>query len=725
VTTGRLRAVLPWLAEAAALLLTLFMVVAGWRRDFHVPLAFSYDALEYLMQVKGTIENGWWWVHPRLSAPGTFAQILYPSNTNVDQAIVWLVHLFTRDPAFVINVSWMIMVVSSGLIASGCLTLLGLSKRIAIPVGMLYALSPYALSRHIDHFSLAIYLVPIPCTVALLVGAGRMRTVGRWPGIALAAGCVFVGLNYTYYAFFACFLILVASLVALVGERSVREFAHGLVFVGVICAATAINLAPSAYAWSRDGKPAIVPEKRAAESEQYGLKIRQLVSPVLDHAFPPFRQWTALEEGAKYPLENENRNARLGLVATVGFLAILVGPLVPRIASAASDGLLFISAARLTLAAVLLATVGGFGSLFNLLVTPEIRAYNRITPFIAFFSLLAVAVFVERFARARANTPARRPLAWTALAAALLLGVYDQAQAANSLNAEHDAIRQEWAALGRFVGALEDRLPAGAMVFELPVVTYQNETGRERMLPNDQLKPYVVSRHLHWSYPALSNPIVRWQLQVSRLPAPVLATALARQGFAAILIDRNGYANGGQSLVSELGVTASPAAVLVESERYIAIDLSHVPKADASVDRLPRLGGTPVAATSGVWPCSGTTASTVEWIGGSSQPFTQQPVNVPSSGEFLVSGWAVDERSHSVAADVDIVVGEAVFPAFYGIERPDVEKYFGIAAYRPSGFVVRVSTPAGGSAPRTLSIRILAGERSCYYQGSTIPVVTR
>src|SRR6266481_671749 len=117
------------LAEAAVTLAVLFVLLTGWRRDFRVPLSFSYDALEYLMQVKGTIENGWWWVHPRLSAPGAFAQILYPSNTNVDQAIVWIVHLFTRDPAFVINASWMIMVVSSGLIDSGCLALLGVDRK--------------------------------------------------------------------------------------------------------------------------------------------------------------------------------------------------------------------------------------------------------------------------------------------------------------------------------------------------------------------------------------------------------------------------------------------------------------------------------------------------------------------------------------------------------------------------------------------------------------------
>jgi hypothetical protein len=100
-------------------------------------------------------------------------------------------------------------------------------------------------------------------------------------------------------------------------------------------------------------------------------------------------------------------------------------------------------------------------------------------------------------------------------------------------------------------------------------------------------------------------------------------------------------------------------------------------------------------------------------------------VNVPSSGEFLVSGWAVDERAHGVAADIDIVVGEAVFPAFYGVERPDVEKYFGIAAYRPSGFVVRLSGADVGGNPRVLSVRVLAHDRSCYYQGTPIPVAAR
>src|SRR5438093_11750521 len=137
------------------------------------------------MQVKGTIDNGWWWVHPRLSAPGVFAQVQYPSNTTVDQAIVWIVHLFTRDVGLCINVSWMIMVVLSALVASRCLALLGVPRRVAIATGPLFALSPYALFRNIDHFSLATYLVPIPCAVALLIASRRFVLLHKRSKVAL------------------------------------------------------------------------------------------------------------------------------------------------------------------------------------------------------------------------------------------------------------------------------------------------------------------------------------------------------------------------------------------------------------------------------------------------------------------------------------------------------------------------------------------------------------
>jgi phosphoglycerol transferase len=540
------------LAEAALAFATLWVFLEGWRRDFRVPVYFSHDALEYLMQVKGTIENGWWWIHPRLSAPGTFVQVLYPSNPSIDQAIVWLVQIGSDAAGLVINLSWMIMVALSATIAGHCLRLLGISLPISVAAGLLFALSPYALYRNIDHFSLAIYLVPVPCTIALLLSSGRFGDITRGERGLLMGGCALVGFNYPYYAFFGCFIILAAALIGVSINGWRQGLRHGLACIGIICVATALNLAPSLFARAQYGKPASIVQKVPAESEQYGLKVRQLISPVLHSSFQPFSRWIALEEEARFPLETENTGSRLGVLAAIGFLMLLGALLVPDLAGMASDRVLFLTTGRLTLALLLLATVGGFGSLFSLLVSPDIRAYNRVTPFISFFALLALALASDKWLRYFTHRRARQ-VAAAALTAVLIAGLVDLRGAAFPLNRDYYWWRLEWVGIQKLVDVLEQRLPDGAMVFQMPVLTYLAETGRERMRPHDHVKPYLASRHLHWSYPALSDDIVRWQQQVARLSPPDLVQALNLHGFRALLIDRNGYADRGAGLLSGLG----------------------------------------------------------------------------------------------------------------------------------------------------------------------------
>jgi phosphoglycerol transferase len=206
-----------------------------------------------------------------------------------------------------------------------------------------------------------------------------------------------------------------------------------------------ISLAPSYYSWSLHGRPVLLPVKHAAESEQYGLKIRQLVSPVLDSRLPPFRYWNELESNAQFPLEDENRNSRLGVVATAGFLLLLIGLLVAATSSLASEPMLFEYAGRLTLALLLLGTMGGFGSLFSLLVSPEIRAYNRITPFIMFFSLAALAMVADKRLVAAENRQRWAGSEWRvagAIALVAILGILDESDAAIPLNRHQDDARR-------------------------------------------------------------------------------------------------------------------------------------------------------------------------------------------------------------------------------------------------------------------------------------------
>src|SRR5579862_5185469 len=189
VTSG-LRGFVPFLGEAFLIGVILFVALQGWRRDFHIPIVFSSDSLVFLMQTKSTMDHGWWWSNPMLSAPSTFHALAFPANTNVDQFIVFVLSRFTNSVGLCINLAWMSMLILSGLTATWCLQKIGIAQNAALVAGILFAISPYALYRQIDHFNLVTYLVPFPTAAALLLITGHPPDRWYWKGsIGLLAGC--------------------------------------------------------------------------------------------------------------------------------------------------------------------------------------------------------------------------------------------------------------------------------------------------------------------------------------------------------------------------------------------------------------------------------------------------------------------------------------------------------------------------------------------------------
>jgi phosphoglycerol transferase len=701
------------LAQVILITISLYLLLGGWHRDIRVPLAFSSDTLWYLMQSKSTVDNGWWWVNPHLGAPFVFDQSGYPSNSNVDQAIVWAVSRFIRHPIATVNLAWAITVVLSGVAATWCMRKLGVSAINAVVAGTLFALNPYALYRNIDHFSLVIYLVPFACTAALWLASGRPVQAWPWKGPAVVlAGCALLGFNYVYYAFFGSFSIGVGAFVGYMAHRDRRILASGGICIAVIAGCTLVNLTPSFYSWSRLGWPMVLRDKTPAESEMFGLKIRQLISPVFPPRFPPFRKWVEQETAARFPNENENWTARLGVVGTLGFLGILALLFMPDAALPRAPTLLR-SASLLTLAALLLATVGGFGSLFSLLVSTDIRAYNRIFPFIAFFSLLAVALALDSLFKTRRGRT-------VASVAVLTIGVADQGQVAQVFSSRYGGIVAEISTLGAFVHRLERALPNGAMVFQLPFRTYLSESDFARMKPYDHFKPYLVSHTLRFSYPALSNEQVRWQEAAARLDPRGLTSRLAAQGFSAILVDRYGYEDDGAAVTAALLRIVGGDRVIAQTDRYIALDIrargagSEAPTIAPSTELVPM--------TLSMGPCKGQPLMTIDQIGATHAPFGAGSIPIPGSGAFKVSGWAVDHANRSTAGGVDVVVDRMLFPSTYGMNRDDVADYFQRPGYREAGFTANIRADTLAKGEHTLSLRVVSSDGKCYYQSRTIPL---
>jgi phosphoglycerol transferase len=709
-----LRTVALGVAQVVVTGASLYFYLGGGRRDWRVPLHFSLDSLIALMQSKSTFDNGWWWFNPMLGAPFGLDSVAFPMNGNVDQAIVWLTSWFVNDAVATTNIAWAVMVVLSGLSASWCMRRVGASSMSSMIAGTLFALSPYALYRHIGHIWMVTYLVPSACAAALLLWSGRFGERGLRKGrIGVLLGCALLGLNYIYYAFFGCFFILVASLARVATSRDWRVLRTGALCVGLIVGCTVLNLAPTLVTWNRHGKPIILHDKAPAESEMYGLKIRHLISPAYQHAFPPFGWWQRKEALAQFPLETENMGSRLGFVGTLGFLGLLCLLFVPQAVDRLAQRDTWLAASRLTLAAVLVATIGGFGSLFSLLITPEIRAWNRITPFIAFFSLTAVALALDALSR-------KRTLA-AALAALVMLtiGLADQRMATIPLNEEYAQVAPEMPLLRTVVGELERRLPEHTMVLQLPFRTYLYDYGVARMKPYEHVKVYLASHTLRWSYPALSNRQVRWQYTAARLEPGQLAFEAAADGFGAILVDRYGYSDSGAAVTAAITARLGGGHVLADEGRYVALDIRTL---RGSAVRSSILSSPPSPATTGMRMCPGEPLIGLDGIRESRQSPTGGILLISGSDALRVSGWAVDQQQGRPGWAVDVVLDGAPFPSLYGSDRADVAEHFKRPAYQASGFAAEIPMEALSKGQHTLTVRVVSADQQCFYEGARVRI---
>ena len=702
--------------QAALIAAVTLWALGAWNRDLEVPLAFVNDASYFVAQAKTTVENGWWWTSPRQAAPSVLHALMFPNAGSVDQAILWLISRVAASPTLSLNLAWIAMVALSGLTAAYGLGTLGFSRSASFVAGTLFAVVPCALYRQLDHFMLVVYLVPFPATAALHLASGRIPGDGTWKGfLPLLAGCALLGFNYPYYAFFGCFFVALGALMGFLSGRDRRVLGAGALCVATVVVCLALNLAPAVYAWSTEGKPLFASNKVPAEAEMYGLKIRQLISPVAEHRFPPFRAWTRREAAAGFPSETENMLSRLGLVPSVGFIALLATLLLTNGSTRQVRSHLR-PAAALTVSGVLLATIGGFGSVFNLFVTPDIRGYNRISVFIAYFSLVAVAVCLDAAWRRR------RGAGIVLSASVLVVGVWDQTQALAFSDHAKTENQREYRSLEAFVAQIEKTLPRGSMVLQLPFVIYLKEDMRARMHPYDPFKPYVVSHHVRWSYPALSNPQLQWQQAAARLAPLQLVPFVAARGFAAIVVDRFGYDDGGTEITNALG-SVPGTTKLAESERYTAYDIrsaAGVMTAEAALEYEAR---TREPATTGMTPCAGDPLIFIDSIGDTNG--ISGPVSVRRSRDLTVSGWAVVPQRKSAAADVDVVIDATPYRAIYGLERVDVARHYGAPGYRFSGFSALIPRAGLARGTHTLLVRAVPrGGGACYYQsgGTTISV---
>jgi phosphoglycerol transferase len=530
------------------------------------------DLFFYLPLYKTIAETGWYTENPNLGAPGVMKLYDFPINETGLMLGIKLLIAVAGDPFLAANLYFLITFITAAVAALFVLQAIGTDDQVAVAGSLLFAFLPYHFWRGPFHpFASTYYTIPLLTMIALrLCGgeplffrrevSGRLRWNWSWKfSLPVVVTCILASISGPYYAFFGTFLILTAGAIGVVRKQGADRVLNVLAAAGLISGLFAVQLIPNVLYGLREGANPTPLKRDVAYYYPYSLRIVNLLRPVpghrvrwLNHALPAEHTKSPRDLAWLYNETNEAEvSSSLGALGAIGFLALIL------IALAAPFGLLrekpiLGDLAQLNLAALLLGLNGGFGELVAVYATTMIRCYNRISIFIGFFSLTALALWLSRGQRLIHSTSVISP-AWArwgwlvALWSVTLVGLFDQVPP--MLIPDHARDKAAFQSDKEFVACIEKALPPGSMIFQLPQHTFPEFGRRFQMYDYSHFRGYLHSHQLRWSYGALRGREAQVQGLLALQSPPKLVDTLIAEGFAGVYINRNGYEAGGPELI--------------------------------------------------------------------------------------------------------------------------------------------------------------------------------
>ncbi len=568
-------------------LMILWFPMGVSQSNLKVPFVYNGgDNFAYCVFMKGVVDGDWFLHNDLLGAP--FGADLYdfPVNDNFSLAIVKLLSFFTKDYALIFNLFLLLNYPLTILITYLVFRHFKLSYPVTIIGSLFFTFLPYHYSRAVGHaFYSVYYAVPLVTMVLLWIASGTLKVQdlfsspglqqnkGKWL-ICLLTCFLLSSTGGFYYVFFGLFLLGIVALAVIIRERNWRAvLVPGAVGMVTLLMLT-INVLPNLLYFSKFGRTEAV-VRTPADAEYGGLKISSLLLPLQHHIISAF---SAIKVSSMAnPLTTENQDSTLGVLGSAGFL-FLLGYLLLRPRETTTKNLaypfpLLSHLSILNLAAVLLATIGGFGSLFALLVWSQIRGYNRICVYIAFFSFFALCLLFDYGAQQYRQHRWQRIAYPALLSVVLLLGMVDILGVFHLRNGGN--LEKEYANDRDFVKTIEAQLPPQAMIFQLPYAAFPESKGAHRMEDYDHVRGYFHSNRLRWSYGAMKGRTADlWQQSIASQPIPEMLEALVKAGFSGIYVDRFGYEDQGQKIEAELSQMLGSATLVSRNQRLSFFNLT-------------------------------------------------------------------------------------------------------------------------------------------------------
>jgi hypothetical protein len=547
------------------------LVLVGYGQiDLAQPATLSGDHLYYLTFAKSYIAGHGFRFNESLGYPGVQDGMYFPAFDMGHKYILWLGSRFISSPISLMHVFYLVAIPLIYVFCYWALRRLAISHWTAALAGIAFVVSPYLAVRAGGHDFLAMYYsVPLGAALALQLGSPQRDETWRqfftrpFTLVALAG----VGTAGVYYTFFSLMFVSFLAVGAAIAQRAWRPLAlaaGATVLIAAVFVLSSLGLGLVDFAAIRP------PVRLASEQVTYGLVIADAIRSLAN--VPIFKEGAdvygrmGLRTGENF---GEWPGFLLsGVILASPLLLLAAGPMRRLTGGQRRTDLIFLCAACLVFG-LLFAVRAGMGLLFNIYLTPLIRAQERILPFLSFFALVIICVLIDSSRASRAR--------WvqTTIPTVLLVGLL--ASAAPSVGALfkkqkiylHNEADQSYR---RSMAQLLQQKEAAQIdrVLQLPILPWP-EVPRQRMFdPYSHALGFVMDRpnsRTRWSYGShILQPAYRYLSWLTQAYGPDdLVPAARAAGFDAILIEKLAYDEADlQALERAIEAKLAPACKLFD-----------------------------------------------------------------------------------------------------------------------------------------------------------------
>jgi len=227
---------------------------------------------------------------------------------------------------------------------------------------------------------------------------------------------------------------------------------------------------------------------------------------------------------------------------------------------------------------LLFATTGGFGTTFAYFVSPQIRCYNRISPFILFICIFSLLYFIK-YQLQKIKNKILKLFIYLTIIILTIVTVQDQVPPLVRNKNSFTALYEEFINDQLFIKEIEKSLPQQANILQLPYKDFPETLPIHKLGDYDLFKGFVQSQKIKWSYATIKGRYSgRVMEKISAYSTQKLLETLCLLDFDGIYIDRFGYVDNGQQLEKDISSLITSKPTVSSNQRLVFFNIQNFKK---------------------------------------------------------------------------------------------------------------------------------------------------